>query len=816
MKKCPSSIYDAYFYWKEQGLDPIPIPYVDGHPVKYPSQRGWVEMAEAGHSPEDFKRPCNLGSRLGGEKNVSDIDLDDLLAGVIGKKLLLARFGKTLWFGHKSKPSAHFFYFTDQSFPTEQIRDPIPTNPEDKSGPMIVEFRCVSRKGKRSIQAVLPPSLHYDPKTGVTEPIEMDADCGPIATVSALQLREAFRLIGVITLLAKYFPVASNRHDTLLALAGVFVRKKIREEDAVNIICTAYEHSGGYNFDLEKAESDLRSVYKTYQQSPSTHLYGYSRLIEIMPERVVEKVLELLDVPCDASTANKSEQEYYLTDTGNGRWFVDTFRDRVRFERNNGIWYVYDGKRWVARADAEVTEFAKQRGEALRRKAARMRPPAETGDQIIDAANQKQFESIKKSLLKSANQAESVTGYKATLIAASTDPRIICKRSDFDTQSNLLNVANGVLNLYTGGLLPHDPEYMISKLCPTPYEPALKHDDWENVLVTVCRNHEDLRDFLQVMAGYSAQGDKSEERVFIAYGPGGTGKGTFMDGIASTLGSEYVLAVAPETVLKQQRNSASASSDIARLNGCRIMIVSELEKGARVQESFMKSFTGNDLIVARHLWKGEEEFRSQAQPWFQTNHRIGFDSTDGGNTRRYLEIPFDNVLQATEMDKSLKFRVRQDQEIHKAILAWIVEGCKRWKQQGFVVPASVRDATDQLFETNDFLSGFLADCCERGLGKTEVISDLRNAYEMWCYEQEIEPAKGKTFKDMLEERGLHQKTDGVKTDLGKSTTVRQWHGLTLNKDWKAKAKEWKARAEQRQEEERIKNKLALVAQRKAA
>jgi hypothetical protein len=50
-------------------------------------------------------------------------------------------------------------------------------------------------------------------------------------------------------------------------------------------------------------------------------------------------------------------------------------------------------------------------------------------------------------------------------------------------------------------------------------------------------------------------------------------------------------------VLKQKRNSASASSDVARLDECRIMIVSELEKGAHVQESFLKSITEMTLSL---------------------------------------------------------------------------------------------------------------------------------------------------------------------------------------------------------------------------
>jgi putative DNA primase/helicase len=187
-----------------------------------------------------------------------------------------------------------------------------------------------------------------------------------------------------------------------------------------------------------------------------------------------------------------------------------------------------------------------------------------------------------------------------------------------------------------------------------------------------------------------------------------------------------------------------------------------------------------------------------------------------------LKVPFDNILShdtETTVDRLLKFRLRDDQEIHKAILAWIVDGCKRWKQEGFKIPDSVRDATDKLFETNDFLSGFFADCCEKAPENTEIIPDLRSAHELWCHEQEIEPAKGKSFNAMLRERGMHQKTDGATNGGGKSTTAPQWHGLSLNQDWKIKAREWKLKVEawkRNQDDERLRNKLSVVANRRVA
>src|SRR5206468_1339188 len=78
-------------------------------------------------------------------------------------------------------------------------------------------------------------------------------------------------------------------------------------------------------------------------------------------------------------------------------------------------------------------------------------------------------------------------------------------------------------------------------------------------------------------------------------------------------------------------------------------------------------------------------FRPTHQFWFQTNYRPGFDSTDSGNKRRYLELPFDNDLRLdplVEFDSKLKIRMRQDEDFLKAVLNWAVAGCIEWYRDG--------------------------------------------------------------------------------------------------------------------------------------
>src|SRR5262249_23857936 len=146
------------------------------------------------------------------------------------------------------------------------------------------------------------------------------------------------------------------------------------EKKAISIVTLAYRHSGGYNGDLNKAEADVRSVFNSYARESATHLYGYPRLIEIMPKVVVDRVLELLGI-------EKSETSYNPTDTGNGQRLVDKHKDEIRYCVDEHAWYVWDGVRWRRDVLQKMRELAKGVAADMRDEAAAMKQPTPTGDE---------------------------------------------------------------------------------------------------------------------------------------------------------------------------------------------------------------------------------------------------------------------------------------------------------------------------------------------------------------------------------------------------------------------------------------------------
>ena len=70
----------------------------------------------------------------------------------------------------------------------------------------------------------------------------------------------------------------------------------------------------------------------------------------------------------------------------------------------------------------------------------------------------------------------------------------------------LLNVANGVIDLSTGSLLPHDPKYLITKMIDVDYDPEAGCPEWEKFLDLVTGGDKNLQYFLQLAVGYTLTG----------------------------------------------------------------------------------------------------------------------------------------------------------------------------------------------------------------------------------------------------------------------------------------------------------------------
>src|SRR5699024_11174096 len=211
------------------------------------------------------------------------------------------------------------------------------------------------------------------------------------------------------------------------------------------------------------------------------------------------------------------------------------------------------------------------------------------------------------------------------------------------------------------------------------------------------------------------------------HGNGRNGKSVFLDIITEMLGN-YTVNIQPKTIMVKPQSSG-ASSDIARLQGARLVTSTEPNDGMRFDEGLVKQLTGGDKVTARFLYGDEFDFNPEFKLWMATNHKPIIRGTDDGIWRRMAIVPFTVQIPVDEVDKQLKYKLRREMT---AILNWAVEGYQEWQRIGLSEPETVKRQRGDYRKEMDPVELFIEECCLRKSGEREKSSDLYKIYRSWA------------------------------------------------------------------------------------
>jgi putative DNA primase/helicase len=242
-------------------------------------------------------------------------------------------------------------------------------------------------------------------------------------------------------------------------------------------------------------------------------------------------------------------------------------------------------------------------------------------------------------------------------------------------------------------------------------------------------------DYLQRAFGYGLTADTHYETCFILYGATKrNGKSTLMSTIMHILG-DYALDMKPETIaVKKIHDSRQASGDIARLDGCRFLNVSEPQKRMLLDVTLLKQMTGRDPITARHLHEREFTFYPKFKLFMNTNHLPLVTDDDLFASDRVNVITFDRHFTAKEQDKTLKDTLITPENT-SGIFNWCVEGLKKFIDKGLEPPEPIKEATEDYKNDSDKVGKFISDCLERSETnprKNCKAGDVYFRYQGWC------------------------------------------------------------------------------------
>ncbi len=452
---------------------------------------------------------------------------------------------------------------------------------------------------------------------------------------------------------------------------------------------------------------------------------------------------------------------FSLSDLGNARRLVALHGVDFRYCQLNKKWYCWDGKVWKVDSTAQVERWAKD-------------VPADLYREAADCRDFKEREARGKFAL----QCEDSRRLLAMVRLAQSEPGVPILPAAFDAQPWLLNCNNGTIDLTTGELRPHAREDLLTCMAPVDYDPSAAFELWERFLYQIMdvsrqpASADNMVMFLQRALGYALTGSTQEQCLFVLWGGGANGKSTLLNLVKEALGT-YAMHTPTETLLAKNRGG-DIPTDVARLDGPRLVTASEVDRGRRLAESLVKELTGKDTVSARFLYGEYFEFKPQFKLFLSTNNKPVIRGADNAIWRRIKMIPF-NVQFGEGLDLPRDNDLEDKLRIElPGILAWLVRGCLSWQEEGLAPPDEVTEAIAAYRAEMDVLAEFLEDCCLVAPGLTATSADIYAAYTRWGEEagmKDKELMKQRTFGICLSERGFRK-------DKG-TAGQRLWRGVGL-------------------------------------
>jgi len=345
--------------------------------------------------------------------------------------------------------------------------------------------------------------------------------------------------------------------------------------------------------------------------------------------------------------------------------------------------------------------------------------------------------------------------------------------ADFDSDPDLLNVANGVLNLRTRKLTAHEPGHRFTYCIDVPFEPSAHSREWEDFLASAVQA--DVLDYLQMAVGYTLTGHTSEECLWYVHGPTRAGKGTFTETLLALLGSPLATEVDFAT-FTARREGDTQNFDLAPLKPARLVITSESNRYEALNTGKVKTLTGGNLIRCAFKHRAHFTYRPQFKAWLVSNHPVSADVDDDALWYRVKVVQFPNSKIENE-DKHLKQRLRHP-DVLAGVLRWAVDGAAAWyaSARGLVHPDVIRTNTDAHRGELDMIQAWLDERCEVGYDTFTAYSALYGSYTDWCRDSGVEPKKARAFALGMKAKGLEgdlKKVSGEVFRIIKNVRLRQ-------------------------------------------
>lgn len=446
-----------------------------------------------------------------------------------------------------------------------------------------------------------------------------------------------------------------------------------------------------------------------------------------------EKKRTLVDSLVELDAAKR----FAINDKGSAELFSAVFKNVSRYNPTQKDWMYYNGIKWVSDTEGmRAKKNAKDLADALL-----------TYTVKIDGLDEKERQDYLKYASRMMNYRD-----RNIVINDSKDLNFF-DNEELDKNDYLLNCRNCVLDLSedTPKQLKHDADLLLSKVCNVNYNPAATCELWKKTISEIMENDTEKIKYIQKTFGLSLTGCTAEEELYFFYGSSTrNGKSTICETILFIL-ADYGSTISPETLaIKQNKDSRTASPDIAKLAGSRLVVASEPPKKMIFDTSLVKTLTGRDRVTARFLHQNEFTFLPKFKLILNTNYLPTISDSTIFKSGRVRVINFNKHFDENEQNKRLKDELRKEAD---GILNWMIEGLYLYRKEGLEPPSVIKNATAEYESDSDKIGRFISECLIKS-DKNVSAKSVYEIYSKWCIDSGLGVDGRNNFYIELKTRGI--------------------------------------------------------------
>ena len=342
--------------------------------------------------------------------------------------------------------------------------------------------------------------------------------------------------------------------------------------------------------------------------------------------------------------------------------------------------------------------------------------------------------------------------------------RNMVDRSDFDSTPNIRNVKNGILDVVSGELVSHTPDFLSTVQIPVNYNLTAKCPAIMRFLSQVLRPC-DVFTVIQ-FCGYCLLASAKYEKSLFLIGDGDNGKGTLLRVLEAFLGNANIRHASLEEVSDDKFAAADLYGKLAN-------ICADIEQGKIKETSTFKRLTSGDITRAQKKHQASFDFANHAKLIFSSNFLPQSNDNTYAWYKRLIPLLF---LKTFDEDKDvfLLEKLINEEEL-SGLLNLAIIGLRQLTKEGrFNRIEDVRNAARIYSKYADSAEKFVKEKCIIYSGACELSNILFQAYQHFCKGIGMTPLSNSSF-------GGYLNRIGVKKDRPMVSGVRSYayNGIKL-------------------------------------